>query len=379
MLRRASSGAREEFWALKGISLEIEQGERLGIIGLNGAGKSTLLKILSRITEPTQGRVSLKGETSSLLEVGTGFHPELTGRENIYLNAAILGMGRREASRRFDEIVEFAEVAKFIDTPVKFYSSGMYVRLAFSVAAHLRSDILIVDEVLAVGDAAFQKKCLERMEAISREAGRTVLYVSHNMPSILALSNRCVLLESGSIAADGAPDEVVQRYMGNAPLSDQERVDLAGARRYGTGRGRFVSVAARFRTGDGQPLSYAEVGCDLHFEAEIAARQDLRNLTVALIIYDALGNRLIDANTLIKGQHLDLDAGAKALVAFRLKRVLLKAGTYTAGLWLGRLNEEDTDAVLQALSFRIEPRREDCQYTAPFPGVYVCDFDIGVA
>ena len=317
---------------------------------------------------------------ASLLEVGTGFHPELTGRENIFLNGAILGMSQREEIRRkFDEIVAFAEVERFLDTPVKRYSSGMYVRLAFAVAAHLEPEILLVDEVLAVGDAAFQKKCLGKMEAISAEAGRTVLFVSHNMPAILALSNRCILLESGSIAGDGTPEDVVQRYMGNAPLSGRERVDLAGARRYGTGRGRFVSAAARFQTSEGQPLPYAEVGCDLLFEAEVAAHQDLRNLTVALIIYDALGNRLIDANTLIKGQHLDLDAGGTALVSFHLRRVLLQGGTYTAGLWLGRINEQDTDAVLQALSFRIEPRREDSQYTTPFPGVYVCDFDIGVA
>ena len=177
----------EEFWALKDVSFEVKQGEVLGIIGRNGAGKSTLLKILSRITEPTEGRVLLRGRVASLLEVGTGFHPELTGRENIFLNGAILGMTQREIRRKFDEIVAFAEVEKFLDTPVKHYSSGMYVRLAFAVAAHLEPEILIVDEVLAVGDAEFQKKCLGKMDEVSRNEGRTVLFVSHNMEAVLRL------------------------------------------------------------------------------------------------------------------------------------------------------------------------------------------------
>lgn len=190
--------SREEFWALKDVSFDIMPGDRVGIIGRNGAGKSTLLKLLSRITEPTTGRITLRGRVASLLEVGTGFHPELTGRENIYLNGAILGMTRSEVRRKFDEIVDFAGVEKFLDTPVKRYSSGMYVRLAFAVAAHLEPEILIVDEVLAVGDAAFQKKCLGKMEAVSKE-GRTVLFVSHNIGAIQQLCNRAILLRNGSI------------------------------------------------------------------------------------------------------------------------------------------------------------------------------------
>jgi lipopolysaccharide transport system ATP-binding protein len=185
--------AHEEFWALKDVSFEIKQGDRLGIIGRNGAGKSTLLKILSRITEPTEGRILLKGRVASLLEVGTGFHPELTGRENIYLNGAILGMGRVEIKKKFDEIVDFAEVEKFLDTPVKRYSSGMYVRLAFAVAAHLEPEILIVDEVLAVGDAQFQKKCLGKIKDVGRE-GKTVLFVSHNMATLTSLCERAMAL-----------------------------------------------------------------------------------------------------------------------------------------------------------------------------------------
>ena len=193
----------EELWALRDVSFEVKQGEVLGIIGRNGAGKSTLLKILSRITEPTEGRVVLAGRVASLLEVGTGFHGELTGRENIFLNGAILGMTRREISAKFDEIVDFAGIEKFLDTPVKRYSSGMYVRLAFAVAAHLEPDILVVDEVLAVGDAEFQRKCLGKMDEISRQQGRTVLLVSHNLAAVAEMADRALLLEAGSVEVEG--------------------------------------------------------------------------------------------------------------------------------------------------------------------------------
>ena len=202
----------EEFWALKDLNFEIKQGDRVGIIGRNGAGKSTLLKVLSRITEPTTGRIAINGRVASLLEVGTGFHPELTGRENIFLNGAILGMSRREIQRKFDEIVDFAEVEKFLDTPVKRYSSGMYVRLAFAVAAHLEPEILIVDEVLAVGDAQFQKKCLGKMDEVSRE-GRTVLFVSHNMGALLNLCNKAILLNHGKMVSQGQTDSIIKQYI----------------------------------------------------------------------------------------------------------------------------------------------------------------------
>ena len=206
------NSSQEDFWALKDVSFEINQGDRVGIIGRNGAGKSTLLKILSRITEPTSGRVGINGRVASLLEVGTGFHPELTGRENIFLNGAILGRGRVEINRKFDEIVAFAEVERFLDTPVKHYSSGMYVRLAFAVAAHLEPEILIVDEVLAVGDAQFQKKCLGKMEEVGEE-GRTVLFVSHNMSAIEALCSKAILLKSGCIISSGKTEDVVGDYL----------------------------------------------------------------------------------------------------------------------------------------------------------------------
>ncbi len=205
----------EEFWALKDVSFEVKQGEALGIIGRNGAGKSTLLKILSRITEPTTGKVILKGRVASLLEVGTGFHPELTGRENIFLNGAILGMSQAEIKRKFDEIVDFSGVEKFLDTPVKRYSSGMYVRLAFSVAAHLEPEILVVDEVLAVGDAEFQKKCLGKMKDVSTNEGRTVLFVSHNMGTILQLCQSCILLQNGMVESIGKPQTIIEDYYNN--------------------------------------------------------------------------------------------------------------------------------------------------------------------
>jgi len=207
-----SAPTQEEFWALKDVSFEVKRGERIGIIGRNGAGKTTLLKILSRITEPTAGRVKIKGRVASLLEVGTGFHPELTGRENIFLNGAILGMIRSEIKKKFDEIVAFAEIEKFLDTPVKRYSSGMYVRLAFAVAAHLDPEILIVDEVLSVGDAAFQKKCLGKMGEVGEE-GRTVLFVSHNMGAVSSMCSRAILLAKGGVVTEGSTDNVIAKYM----------------------------------------------------------------------------------------------------------------------------------------------------------------------
>ncbi|MBS4033325.1 MAG: ABC transporter ATP-binding protein [Ignavibacterium sp.] len=214
--------SKEDFWALKDVSFEIKQGERVGIIGRNGAGKTTLLKLLSRITEPTTGKITLKGRVASLLEVGTGFHPELTGRENIFLNGAILGMSKVEIKRKFDEIVDFAEIEKFLDTPVKRYSSGMYVRLAFAVAAHLEPEILIVDEVLAVGDAQFQKKCLGKMEDVSNKEGRSVLFVSHNMGAIRSICNRIIFIDKGEVKLDGESSSVISTYLSTGFSREQE-------------------------------------------------------------------------------------------------------------------------------------------------------------
>jgi len=231
---------KETFWALKDVSFDVQQGEVLGIIGRNGAGKSTLLKILSRITEPTDGEIDLYGRVGSLLEVGTGFHPELTGRENIFLNGAILGMSRAEIKKQFDAIVDFAGVEKFLDTPVKRYSSGMYVRLAFAVAAHLRSEILIIDEVLAVGDAEFQKKCLGKMQDVAHD-GRTVLFVSHNMAAVRGLCASALLLDEGRLAMTGRSEHAVAKYMSTRQT---ESVDLSSVRRSGTGEIRLVQASS---------------------------------------------------------------------------------------------------------------------------------------
>ncbi len=233
----------DQIWALKDVCFEVKRGEVVGIIGRNGAGKTTLLKILSRITEPTEGYAEIRGRVGSLLEVGTGFHPELTGRENIYLNGAIIGMKKAEIDRKFDEIVAFAEIEKFLDTPVKRYSSGMYVRLAFAVAAHLEPEILLVDEVLAVGDAAFQKKCLGKMGDVAKE-GRTVLFVSHNMAAVQNLCRRSLLLNDGQVVLDGSTDRVVMKYLSwiqsrtSAPLSNRKD-------REGNGALRFKRIYAR--------------------------------------------------------------------------------------------------------------------------------------
>lgn len=266
-----SYSAHEEFWALKDVSFEIKQGERLGIIGKNGAGKSTLLRILSRITEPTTGRISIKGRIASLLEVGTGFHPELTGRENIYLNAAILGMKKREIERRFDEIVSFAEIEKFIDTPVKHYSSGMYVRLAFAVAAHLEPQILLVDEVLAVGDFMFQTKCLERMRILGKE-GITILFVTHNLAILSRLCNRAILFEKGQAIAEGSPREIVEKYLArNTEITSSWTRQIQPSLSHG-----IAITQVRVCEHDGQPKG--EFASDRPYYVEI--------------IYEVFGNNL---------------------------------------------------------------------------------------
>jgi lipopolysaccharide transport system ATP-binding protein len=278
----------DSIWALKDVSFEVNRGEVVGIIGRNGAGKSTLLKILSKITEPTSGRVELRGRVGSLLEVGTGFHPELTGHENIYLYGAILGMNRWEVTRKFDEIVAFAELEKFIDTPVKRYSSGMYMRLAFSVAAHLEPEILLVDEVLAVGDTGFQKKCMGKMGDVSTE-GRTVLFVSHNMTVVENVCSRCILLYQGAIAADGQSSVVISRYIESAeeitvaPIA--ERKD-----RTGNGRIRFTRFEAI------SPFEPVRTGKDVRFRLSYSVCKEsvpLRNVAFSFSINTLAGSHLL--------------------------------------------------------------------------------------
>lgn len=250
----------EEFWAVKDVSLEVKQGEMMGVIGRNGAGKSTLLKLMSRITEPTKGTIKLRGRVASLLEVGTGFHPELTGRENIFLNGAILGMSRLEIKRKFDEITAFAEIDKFLDTPVKRYSSGMYVRLAFAVAAHLEPEILIVDEVLAVGDAEFQKKCLGKMEDVSSKEGRTVILVSHQMTAIQNLCTRCILMDHGQLMMEGATEDVVNAYMSKGAELASSGLD---ERRDRTGKGEVRVTSISLRDESGKEIKEAIAGSNV--------------------------------------------------------------------------------------------------------------------
>jgi len=324
----------EEFWALRDVSFELKQGEVLGIIGRNGAGKSTLLKILSRITEPTRGRVTLRGRVASLLEVGTGFHPELTGRENVFLNGAILGMTHNEIARKFDEIVAFAEVEKFLDTPVKRYSSGMYVRLAFAVAAHLEPEILVVDEVLAVGDAEFQKKCLGKMNETSRHQGRTVVFVSHNTTAVQSLCGRSILLQKGQLTAIGSSRDVVARYLDlNARVSIANG-DLRGLRRSGAGNVRFCRIAFFNRNGLklSSPLTGEEFVILIEFEGSCSERQPAR---VGIAFFDAWETPLFNCGTEASyDQTLRIGAGDKMIC--RIPRLPLSAGRYKIGLFLER-------------------------------------------
>jgi lipopolysaccharide transport system ATP-binding protein len=293
-LARGHRGTRpeESFWALRNVSFEVEQGEVLGIIGRNGAGKSTLLKILSRITEPSEGCVEGYGRVGSLLEVGTGFHPELTGRENIYLNGAILGMTRAEITRKFDEIVAFAEIDQFLDTPVKRYSSGMYTRLAFAVAAHLEPEILIVDEVLAVGDAAFQKKCLGKMDDVAKE-GRTVLFVSHNMAAIQTLCGRAIWLDRGRVLDDGQSARVVSRYLqtGYSNLTDQNWPDPTTA----PGNDKVRLSSARVRPVQGSSADPITVRTAFQIEFEYWNFQPDAYLNLSLHVYNEQGIMVFNA------------------------------------------------------------------------------------
>ena len=363
----------EEFWALRDLSFGIQKGEVLGIIGRNGAGKSTLLKVLSRITEPTSGRVTLRGRVASLLEVGTGFHPELTGRENIYLNGAILGMSRAEIRAKFNEIVAFADVEKFLDTPVKRYSSGMYVRLAFAVAANLEPEILIVDEVLAVGDNEFQRKCLGKMDEISRREGRTVVFVSHNMEAVLRLCSRCILLERGRIAEIGQTDEVISRYLATnysnpiqVPLADKPRP--YGSKSIRLIRACLIAPRQTWSFPFGERLSF-----DLWIDSDRAT--DSAELGIGL--FSVKGYEIASWTNACSGDRLAIRAG---LNMFRIEyeNLLLLPGHYVLGFGLrstqGGVLE---DYLPDALPFEIAVSSRSAEINArSFGGALVPDIGV---
>jgi lipopolysaccharide transport system ATP-binding protein len=352
--RRRESNARDngskEFWALRDVSFDVQPGEVVGIIGKNGAGKSTLLKILSRITEQTSGEITLRGRVASLLEVGTGFHPDLTGRENIYLNGAILGMSKAEIRRKFDEIVAFAEVEPFIDTPVKRYSSGMYVRLAFAVAAHLEPEILIVDEVLAVGDIAFQNKCLGKMGTAARH-GRTVLFVSHNLAAVQNLCQRAVLLDRGSLIEVGSTESILRRYV--AQNSSAAHIPLADRQdRTGTGLVRMSSVS--LDDGNGATLNAFRGGEAARFvlHYQNLAGRNLRNVQIDVSIDDAAGQRIALLSSSFTGPfelRSDVDT-----IEVRIDRLPLMPGKYAFTLFFA-VNGEIADWIQNAGSFDVEP------------------------
>lgn len=329
---------KEDFWALRDLNFSVEQGEVIGIIGKNGAGKSTLLKILTGITPPTEGEAIMRGKVASLLEVGTGFHPELTGRENIFLNGAILGMSRRDIVKNFDAIVAFAGIEQFLDTPVKYYSSGMYVRLAFSVAAHLEPDILLVDEVLAVGDAEFQKKCLGKMEEVTKKGGRTILFVSHNMGAVMSLCQRSILFEKGRMVEIGETGKVVDRYLSNAQLNatttflrDSEK------------KAQITQI--KIYDQDGSPSARIPIDQEVTIKAEYEIRTHLKNALLSLLIY-AGGEPLLfsSESDALNGTLRDYKPGIYQ-TTITIPRSLLNVGSYffTVRLhkpWIEMLDEQ---------------------------------------
>ncbi len=369
----ATSSTRHQVWALDGVSLTVPQGRAVGIIGRNGSGKSTLLKILSRVTPPTSGRVEVRGKVGTLLEVGTGFHPELTGRENVFLSGAILGMRRAEIACRFDEIVEFADVRRFVDTPVKRYSSGMYLRLAFAVAAHLEPQILLVDEVLAVGDAAFQRKCLGRMGDVAGQ-GRTVLFVSHDVDAVQRLCSECVLLDGGRIVAHGPTAHVVEQYLsqvhGDTVSSDW--IDLRARPRRGTGEARFVAarVAAAEGVG-GRPYPGGPLDIALQIDSDAARTVG----SMAVSVETLSGAKLIEADILTAGQVVSLVEGTNT-VHFRISELHLNPGLYSIRLWLGHTATSGFDHLHSAFQIEVVRRRALTADAPATGGAVPCRFDV---
>jgi lipopolysaccharide transport system ATP-binding protein len=365
-------------WALRDVSFEVPQGQVLGIIGRNGAGKSTLLKILSRIVEPTTGSADIYGRVGSLLEVGTGFHSELTGRENIYLNGAILGMRRAEIRRKFDEIVSFAETGAFLDTPVKHYSSGMHMRLAFAVAAHLETQVLLVDEVLAVGDAAFQRRCIGKMGAVA-QSGRTVLFISHQLEAVQRLCSRCLLLDNGEIVRDGTSASVVGAYLSS--ISTRARpesfIDLTAVERIGTGEARFTQVQYGSDRADLGGPPYTGGPLDVWLVIESNAARSVGSLAVT--ISNQLGTRLVNADTLEVGREVRLHAGQNR-VRLRIKQLHLNPGVYRLGLWLAQpMANHSVSAAYDFIEWAFEIEVVGLHTPGPgfsSEGVVACDFEV---
>lgn len=332
---RGRNGKGEKFFALKDISFEIAPGDVVGIVGRNGAGKSTVLKILSRITEPTTGRVELYGRVGSLLEVGTGFHPELTGRENIFLNGAILGMRRTEIARKFDEIVDFAEIEKFIDTPVKFYSSGMYTRLAFAVAAHLESEILVVDEVLAVGDSQFQKKCLGKMEDVSK-LGRTVLFVSHNLASLNRLCRTGIYLESGELREHGSIQSVLAKYQKERNAPEESQADAAALQLVKEGEIRFTDWHLEGSASNQPHVCFSRE--EVTFVFTLVCRRPLAQAVCGFVLFDENEQMMISGNNLFGEETGTIDL-AEGVHNINWRAALpLKAGNYKILTEISSLN-----------------------------------------
>jgi lipopolysaccharide transport system ATP-binding protein len=346
-------GRREEkkkpdFWALRDVSFELKEGEVLGIVGRNGAGKSTLLKLLSQITSPDTGRIEIHGRMGSLLEVGTGFHPELTGRENVFMNGTLLGMRRKEIERKFDEIVEFSGVEKFLDTPVKRYSSGMRVRLGFAVAAHLEPEILVIDEVLAVGDAEFQRKCLGRMNQVASE-GRTVLYVSHQMDSILGLCNRVIWLDKGALRLDGPPSSVVKEYLGSG-ASTELSADLRSVDfRDGSGDSRFFYISINEANGT-PPMCGESMTFTLRWRCKTSARG---SWLVRIIIRDQLDRKIAILDNELSGTYFEGGQEIFEALCTVEKTSLIPSIYYVdVSLWVGRVRH---DRIQRALAFEVLP------------------------
>lgn len=370
--RTSQTVAPKNVWALRGISLEVEEGEILGLIGRNGAGKTTLLRILSRITKPTSGYADVYGRVGSLLEVGTGFHPELTGRENIFLNGAILGMARSEITRKLDDIVEFAGVSTFLDTPVKRYSSGMYVRLAFSVAAHMETDILLVDEVLAVGDAEFQKKSIGAMRDATTQQGRTILFVSHNMGSIRTLCSRAVLLRDGRVASDGDVDTVTAEYLATTPIASEWGNIREDAERIGTGGARFVRIELLDRSG--APLGSVALGQPVTARLTIEAGTRISDAVFEIGISSFDGLRICTALSTDKEQPTTFLEGGRTIVSVDLDVVLLPGryvldlGLHHAGL--GGLSIDFVERVFEFDALAVAERGAD-HYPYEKPRGYV--------